>query len=44
MTSLNVPVEWVELLLREVAGSKLLPEASYPGRLFVAFLSRSRKK
>jgi hypothetical protein len=32
MTSLNVPIDWVAFVLREVPASKLGPEAGYPDR------------
>jgi hypothetical protein len=41
----NVTVEWWALLLRirEISGSNLGPETSYPDRFFVVFLRHSRQ-
>jgi hypothetical protein len=38
----NIAVEWLALLLREVTGSDLGPDISYPGRFFMVFLCPSK--
>jgi hypothetical protein len=44
MTSLNVPVEWVALVLHEGTDSKLSPDAGYPDRYIRGIYHTPQKK